>query len=88
MHLNIMDVDIDDFDPGIFVDDRSGDQLNTKKTRTARRTEIRTMEEMKVYRKIPRRMMPQGAILVDARWLDSNKAPPRLPADVRSLIVA
>ena len=72
-----------------YIDDRSGKVLHAQLVRAARRKEIRTMEEMGVYIKIPRRAaLQKGAKIIDVRWLDIDKAEPGMPPDVRSRCVA
>ena len=46
------------------------------------------MTEMKVWDKLPRRLVPAGATIVDTIWLDNNKAGPGMTPDVRSRMVA
>ena len=76
-------------DQAIYVDDRSGKQLLNKLVQAARRKEIKTMEDMKVYVKVPRRVaVERGAKIVDVRWLDIDKAEAGMPPDVRSRCVA
>ena len=85
----INNVDIEDFDPAIFIDDNTGAKLETPQVRTARRKEIRTMGDMTVYRKVPRsQAIRKGAKIVGTRWLDTNKAGPGMIADIRSRLVA
>ena len=50
-------VDLHDEDDAIFIDDKSGVELPTPLVRSAREQEIGVMTEMKVYDKIPKRVM-------------------------------
>ena len=70
----------DTADHGTFVDDRSGKQLPVQLVRAARKKEIKTMEDMAVYKKVPKH--------VAVRWLDIDKAEPGKKLDIRSRCVA
>ena len=62
---------------GKYVDDRSGRPLRTDMVIKARRKEIATLEEMKVYEKVPRSMVKaRGFKVVQTRWLDIDKVEP------------
>ena len=74
-------LDLHDEDEAIFVDDKSGWELSTPLVRTARKKEIGVMGEMKVYDKIPKRVMElRGCEIIDVRWLDINRAEFGLPS--------
>ena len=76
----------------VFIDDKSGETLNAKMVVAARRKEAETMRQMKVFEKVDRstamEAVARGAKLIDVRWLDTNRAGPGQPPDVRSRCVA
>lgn len=85
--FNVMN--LHDEDDAIFIDDRSGKEFPTTMGRKARKSEITTMKEMKVYDKVPLRVVrARGGTIIDVRWLDVNKADFGLTPDVRSRMVA
>jgi hypothetical protein len=58
---------------GVYVDDVSGEHLDAKQVKVARQAELKTFEEMKVYKYVLKSDMPYKGKLVGTRWLDSIK---------------
>lgn len=56
-----------------FYDDISGKVLDTKGVQQARKDEIKIIEDMGVWEKIPRSQMPSGMKTIGTRWVDVNK---------------
>ena len=76
-----------------YIDDRNGETLEGKAVRRARRKEVETLREHKVYDKVPLRIAQErmariGTKIIEGRWLDTNKAAVGLPPDIRSRYVA
>ena len=60
---------------GTFINDRTGKVLETQAVRAARQKEVRTLEEMQAYEKVPRHVMKaRGGKTVQTRWLDVDKS--------------
>ena len=58
-----------------YFDDRTGGYLNAGKVQAARRQEIERLEEMKVYKRVPRAVATaRGFRPIDTRWVDTDKA--------------
>ena len=56
-----------------FYDDISGKVLDAKGVQQARKDEIKIIEDMGVWEKIPRSQMPSGMKTIGTRWVDVNK---------------
>ena len=56
-----------------YYDDISGKVLDTQGVRQARKDEIKIIEDMGVWEKIPRSHMPSGMKTIGTRWVDVNK---------------
>ena len=62
-----------------FYDDVSGRVLHTKGVQQARKDEIKIIEDMGVWEKIPRSQMPSGMKTIGTRWADVNKQDEETP---------
>lgn len=72
-----------------YVDDRTGKTLSPEHVQQARREEIRTLEGMKVFRRVPREeALEMGAKIIKTRWIDTDKSADPSSPDVRSRCVA
>ena len=56
-----------------YYDDISGKVLDTQGVQQARRDEIKIIEDMGVWEKIPRSQMQSGMKTIGTRWVDVNK---------------
>ena len=56
-----------------YYDDISGKVLDSQGVQQARRDEIKIIETMKVWEKIPRSQIPAGMKTIGTRWVDVNK---------------
>ena len=56
-----------------YYDDISGKVLDTQGAQQARKDEIKIIEDMGVWEKIPRSQMPSGMKTIGTRWVDVNK---------------
>ena len=56
-----------------YYDDISGKVLDSQGVQQARRDEIKIIETMKVWEKIPRSQIPPGMKTIGTRWVDVNK---------------
>ena len=56
-----------------YYDDISGKVLDSQGVQQARRDEIKIIETMKVWEKIPRSHIPPGMKTIGTRWVDVNK---------------
>ena len=56
-----------------YYDDISGKVLDTQGVQQARKDEIKIIEDMGVWEKIPRSQMPSGMRTIGTRWVDVNK---------------
>ena len=56
-----------------YYDDISGKVLGSQGVQQARRDEIKIIETMKVWEKIPRSQIPAGMKTIGTRWVDVNK---------------
>ena len=66
--------------PYEFFDDVTGQSLNQKMAREARKLVMQLFRNMKVYDKVPRRMAAQdGCKVITPMWLDINKGDQRNP---------
>ena len=74
-----------DDNAGIYIDDTTGLELDAKETATARRLEMKTFSDMKVYDYVPREIAitDKRGKIVGVRWVDTQKGP-----IVRSRLVA
>ena len=80
----------DDWNDGMMAtDDQSGEELEVKKVREARREEIVYFRSMKVYDKVPRAkcLAETGKPPIGVRWVDINKGDSLSP-NYRSRLVA
>ena len=68
-------------------DDITGAQLNAEKVRDARKEEIGYIRQHKVYKKVRRSSVPEGAKVIQVRWIDINKGD-ETNVDIRSRLVA
>lgn len=85
--------DDDDLQWKTFIDDRTGEQLDSKLVARARQEEITTLKAHKVYRTVPRwyaleRCRALGIRPIDVRWIDTNMAAPGMLPDIRARCVA
>ena len=72
-----------------FWDDTSGEKLDPKLTRAARKEEVEAIHDMVVYRKVPIAMWiaETGRRPIGTRWVDSNKGD-KLCLKIRSGLLA
>ena len=72
-----------------YVDDRTGKPLRQEDVLRARRKEVKTLEQMGVYVKVPRHeATARGHKVIGTRWLDVDKSDDGVQSDVRSRYVA
>jgi hypothetical protein len=58
---------------GVYIDDVSGECLDSKQVKVARQIELKTFEEMEVFQYVRRSDISREGKLVGTRWLDSCK---------------
>ena len=68
-----------------YYDDISGKVLDSQGVQQARRDEIKIIETMKVWEKIPRSQIPAGMKTIGTRWVDVNKQDEENPLYIKWL---
>ena len=68
---------------GVYVDDFSGEMVNTQAVELARRSELKNFKDMNVYEYMRREEARSRGKVVGAQWMDSLKG-----TEVKSRLVA
>ena len=73
MGEDLHEIHVEGQESGVFIDDLSGEILDTKKLKRARKQEMKTCEDMKVYEYIRREDARSRGKIIGVRWVDTMK---------------